>query len=226
MNIKAVLFDCDGLMFETEIIANMIWQEAARTCQKELPEDFFQHITGSGGQQTQDYLKSLGFEDIQEFVGKRRFNLDFWRSIQKDCLNKTGLIELFQYLEKENYKVAICSSSDSSYVQTLVNQVSYPLRFAAIVGGNMVTRAKPAPDIFLLGAQALSVKPEECLVLEDSKVGILAAKAAGMQAVFIEDTIAIDKDFQDEIDFQCETLKEVILLLKEKNDAGKLETTL
>ncbi|QRG86164.1 HAD family phosphatase [Bulleidia sp. zg-1006] len=78
MEIKALLFDCDGLMFETESIANRIWQEARSIYHKELPNDFFRHITGSGGKEIADYLHQLHFDDIEIFVKKRHFDLDFW----------------------------------------------------------------------------------------------------------------------------------------------------
>ena len=66
MEIKAVLFDCDGLMFETEIIAQQIWREEAAKYNVELPQDFFVHITGSGGPSRKAYLESIpGMKEVQ-----------------------------------------------------------------------------------------------------------------------------------------------------------------
>ncbi|MBW9212299.1 HAD family phosphatase [Trueperella sp. zg.1013] len=143
--------------------------------------------------------------------------------IQKDCLNRKGLIPLFQYLEKEKYKLAICSSSHSEYVQTLVNTVSYLLQFETIIGRDMVKYAKPNPDIFLLGAKVLNVNPKECLVSEDSKAGILAAKKAGIHSIFIEDTIKVDNDFKEAIDFKLDSLLDVVDLLGENKHVGTME---
>lgn len=215
---KGLLFDCDGLLFETEIISNLMWKEAAHHFQKELPEDFFEHITGSGGENTVEYIRSIGFEDIFDYTKKKRFDLSFWSSIQRDCINRLGLIPLFQWLDTQSYLRAVCSSSQVEYVKTLLNTVSYPLHFSAIVGGDLVKRAKPDPDIFLLGAKALGLNPEDCWVLEDSKAGLMAAKRAGMTTIFIEDTISKDSEMDAYIDFQCHNLEEVISLIKENSN--------
>jgi len=219
MEIKAVLFDCDGLMFETEIIAQQIWREEAAKYNVELPEDFFVHITGSGGPSRKAYLESIpGMKEVQPKISSKRFNLDFWRSIHTDCLNKTGLIELFDYLKEHQYHVAICSSSAKEYVEILAGNVSKPLYYEAIIGGNMVSKAKPDPEIFLTGAKVIGVDPENCLVLEDSKQGILAAKAAGMHSCFIKDTIDPDEEMLAAIEFRRTDLLGVIELLEGLKD--------
>ena len=95
--------------------------------------------------------------------------------------------------------------------------MSTPTHFDAIVGGNEVKHGKPAPDIFLKGAETLHVKPEECLVLEDSKNGILAAHAAGMHSCFIEDTVKKDSEMKAVLEYEKKDLSQVIDLLEEIN---------
>ena len=183
LGIKAVLFDCDGLMFETELISQQIWKDEARKLGFTLPEDFFINITGSGGEELNRYLSSIpNGMDLYKVMKKKRFDISFWSSIQKDCLNKKGLITL---------------------------------EYDAIVGGDMVTHAKPDPEIFLVGAKILDVQPAECLVLEDSKQGIIAARRAGMHSCFIEDTIQPDHTMKEMIEYQTENLEEVIQLLRQ-----------
>ena len=146
---------------------------------------------------------------------KKRFDISFWSSIQKDCLNKKGLISLFQWLKQNGYRIGICSSSHRTYVEALLSTVSTPLEYDAIVGGDMVTHAKPDPEIFLVGAKILDVQPAKCLVLEDSKQGIIAARRAGMHSCFIEDTIQPDHTMKEMIEYQTENLEEVIQLLRQ-----------
>ena len=173
MEIKAVLFDCDGLMFDTEIIAQQIWRDSANEYGIKLPDDFFEHITGAGGKDLLAYIASVpGANTLLEINRAKRFDLDFWAGIHTDCLNRPGLIELFTWLEENDYRVAICSSSAKEYVLTLIHSVSVPLHYDTIICGDMVKHAKPDPEIFLTGAGALGVSPEHCLVLEDSKQGM------------------------------------------------------
>lgn len=219
MDIKAVLFDCDGLMFDTEIIAQQIWRDGAREYGVTLPDDFFEHITGAGGKDLLAYIETVpGAKDLLAVNRGRRFDLDFWRSINTDCLNRPGLIELFTYLHEQDYKVGICSSSAKEYVLALVDSVSVKLHYDTIVCGDMVKHAKPDPEIFLRGAENLCVKPENCLVLEDSKQGILASKNAGMHNCFIKDTIIPDEVMEQAIEFRCASLLEVIDLLERIQD--------
>ena len=101
LDIKAVLFDCDGLMFETELISQQIWKDEAMKLGFTLPEDFFINITGSGGEALNRYLSSIpNGMHLFEVMKKKRFDISFWSSIQKDCLNKKGLITLFQWLKQ------------------------------------------------------------------------------------------------------------------------------
>ena len=85
----------------------------------------------------------------------------------------------------------------------------------------MVRHAKPNPEIFLRGAEEVGVKPENCLVLEDTKQGILAAKRAGMHSCFIPDTIVPDEEMQAAIELQCDSLLDVIDLLEESRNENE-----
>ncbi len=217
--IKAVLFDCDGLMFETEILSQQVWRDEADKAGVILPADFFNRITGSGKAETDAYMHSIpGMDRLEEGMRGRRFDLSFWRSIHTDCLNKKGLIELFQYLQKENYLIAVCSSSPAEYVKALISTVSVPLHYDAMVTGDQVSHAKPDPEIFLTGAKRLHVLPEECLVLEDSKQGIDAANRAGMRSCFIQDTIIPDAEMKKMLDCRCISMLEVPNLLRILNN--------
>lgn len=215
MEIKAVLFDCDGLMFDTEIIAQQIWRDGAREYGVQLPDDFFQKITGAGGKDLLAYIESIpGAKELLAVNRGKRFDLNFWRGIHTDCLNRPGLIELFEYLRQNNYPVGICSSSAKEYVLALLSTVSVPLHYDTIICGDMVTHAKPDPEIFLRGAEELGVRPENCLVLEDSKQGIIASVRAGMHNCFIPDTIIPDAEMEAAIEFRADSMREVAELLE------------
>ena len=216
--IKAVLFDCDGLMFETERISVMLWRTEAMKRHITLPEDFFVHIIGAGKEECMAYMEQEpGMRALRKHVAGKRFDLEFWGNCAKDTLNKRGLIELYAYLNEHGYAIGICSSSGKDYVTTLLSTVSVPLQYDVLVSGDMVKHAKPDPEIFLVGANALHVRPDECLVLEDSKVGIIAAKKAGMHSCWIKDMIDEDEEMTSMIEYRCHDLFEVMGLLEELN---------
>lgn len=214
MDIKGVIFDCDGLMFNTERYSIHVWKEEAKKAGIALPPDFFERITGSGGEKTLAYIESCGVKDILPVIRAKRFDLEYLGSRPKDSLNMKGLIEIFTWLNEKGFRIAIASSSPDIYVETLLSTVSVPLHYDALVGGNHVRNSKPDPEIFLLAAKALDVKPEECLVLEDSKAGILAAKNAGMHSVFIEDTVHPDAEMEKAIEYRADSLLNVTDILE------------
>lgn len=217
MKMRAVLFDCDGLMFNTEQVSQDLWRQEACKYQETLSDDFFKAITGARGVDMTPYEKETPhLKEIAMAMRQKRFDLSFWSSFKKDALNKKGMVELALWLHEHGIAIAVCSSSNADYVQTLLSTVSVALPFDAIVGGNMVKHGKPAPDIFLLGAQTLGVKPEECLVLEDSRQGIVAAHAAGMTSVFVEDTIGKDEEMISCMNYEVNHLGEVIDLFKKE----------
>ena len=211
---KAVLFDCDGLMFDTEAEAQKIWVKTAAEFGIDLPADFRYHVTGTA-RRDYDWIDTIkGLRELIPVISGRRFDLSYWSSFEKDSLNKKGLKELFEWLNENGYKTAVCSSSKSEYVKTLIGTVSGGLQYDCIFGGDHVKRSKPDPEIFLLGAEALGTDPADCIVLEDSKFGIMAAHAANMRSVFIEDTIEPDAEMEKYIDLRADDLSQVIGILK------------
>ena len=100
---------------------------------------------------------------------------------------KKGLFELLEYLKEKNYRVAVATSSGRERVDEILERAKvYPF-IDAVVCGNEVTKGKPDPEIFLKAAEKVGMTPEECLVLEDSEYGLLAASRAGMKAICIPD---------------------------------------
>lgn len=211
MDIQAVLFDCDGLMFNTEVIAQEIWKETANKYHFSLPADFFKQITGS--EVKKELLEDPTVGEIFTEANQKRYDLNFWKKQKIDSMNKKGLVELFDYLEEKKIHAVICSSSPKQYVEVLLERVSKPLSYEFIIGGDSVSHKKPDPEIFLKASALLSVKPEQCLVLEDSKNGIIAAHRANMHHCFIEDTIEKDDELEKLIEFEEKDLNGVIQLL-------------
>ncbi len=183
MKIKAILFDMDGVLIDTEALI----LEAAIIGLKEfgvnaVPEDFTPFI---GGGETK-YLGGPAEKYGVPFDPKMKTVV---YAIYADLLKQhpdavyPGVFDVISYV-KSRYRAAVCSAADLPKVQHNLNAIGVtPEFFNALVTGSDVTRQKPFPDIFLKGAEMLGVDADKCVVIEDSINGIKAAKAAGAMSV-------------------------------------------
>ncbi len=217
MKLTCLIFDCDGLMFNTEAYSRQNWLRVGKKYNLEMDESLFEQITGAGPTHFQKVMDAR--PDIKAHLPEIREgrNPTIAKAIEElGNVNKPGLVELLSFLkESGKYKVCIASSSPSDYVKWLVSTIGYDYPFDVIMGGNLVKNAKPDPEIFLKTAELANVKPEETLVLEDSKLGHVAAKNALMHRMFIKDLVEPDEEFKSLIEFERKDLKEVIDFLKE-----------
>lgn len=212
MKLKCLIFDCDGLMFNTEYYSRQNWLRIGQKYNLFMDEPLFEQITGAGPTHFQKVMDAR--PDIKEHLSEIRANRNptIARAIEElGNVNKPGLVELLKFLKQSGkYKVCIASSSPSEYVKWLVGTIGYDYPFDVILGGDLVKNAKPNPEIFLKAAEMTGTDPEHCLVLEDSKLGHVAAKNAGMHRMFIKDLVEPDEEFQSLIEFERKSLDEVI----------------
>ena len=217
MSIECVIFDCDGLMFDTEKVANENWREIAGQYGITLDDEFFYQIIGCGHKL---FLKAMeNHQDLEPHlpeISEGRLKKIFGMCENKGSLNKKGLTELLDYLEEAGIKKCVASSSHREYVDTLLGSIGKPYHFDSVVCGDEVTHGKPDPEIFLTAARKAGVAPENCVVLEDSKFGIIAAKRAGMKSVWIYDFVKPDEEMNEAIQESRNDLLEVIDYLKEQ----------
>lgn len=117
-----------------------------------------------------------------------------WEKYTHEVPLKKGVLELLQYCRGQGIKMGIATSNSRELVENIVNVHRLEHYFSCIMTGCDVAKGKPAPDIYLAVAQALKVKPENCLVFEDIIHGIQAGKAAGMQVCAVYDRYS---EYQD-----------------------------
>lgn len=127
---------------------------------------------------------------------------------------KRGLPELLDYLKENRYQTAVASSSSRATVEDYLRRAKMEGIFSTLICGDMVTRSKPEPDIFLKAAEELGAAPADCLILEDSPNGIRAAHAAGMRVIMVPDLIEPTADLRAMASKVCESLHDVILFLE------------
>ena len=187
--IDTILFDLDGLMFDTERLSMQAWREVGAQHNVKITDEFLYMITGGGPQQFQ-YALSLypDIEPITPQVRERRRELCF-SSAHDGILNKPGLCELLDYLDANHYKKAVASSSDRAYVDTMIASIGKNYHFDAVIGGDEVKHAK---------------------------MGTLAAQRANMHRIFIPDLVPIDDELRAAMEHTYPSLHEVIAFLQKR----------
>ena len=183
--IKAVIFDMDGVIIDSEPVHLKLEQELFKELGLNIGEE--EHITFVGS--TSHYMwdnvrtKFNLSNTLEELVNKDRNKyLDYLNS-SENLKPIQGIPELIKNLYKKDLSLAVASSSPINIIQIVVNNLKIDKYFKEIVSGDFVEKSKPNPDIFLYAAKNLGVDPKECVVIEDSSNGLKAAKNAGMKCV-------------------------------------------
>ncbi len=214
--INAVIFDMDGLMFDTETMFIDLVEMLKGKYGLSIPKEVTYQMIGTDSSIARRLNEMYpGLETVvQDYQSNR---MEYTRQYFKESgsANKKGLQDLVEYLEEKQIPFAVASSSKKEHIQEMINQAGFDLKPYVVVSskeGNIP--GKPAPDIFLKAAEMMNIKPEHCLVLEDSKYGIMAAYNAGMKSVFIQDKIVPDEEMKQYIQIECDSLMDVIHVLE------------
>jgi len=213
--IKAVIFDMDGLMFDTERLAKDGWQKSSEILGFKITDDILKEVMGLDTENTKKvFCKSLG--DDFDFNRAREVRVKY--AIEHieyyGVPIKKGLFELLNFLIKNDIKRAVATSTKKENALYLLKKAKVLDLFDEIVCGDMVEHGKPEPDIFLKAAELLGVQPDECLVLEDSPHGILAAYRGGFMPVMVPDFIKPDRETEKVLFAKCASLIQVIDLIE------------
>lgn len=188
MKIKALLFDMDGLVLDTEKLYTRFWQEAARTLGFPMTKEQALGMRSLNRDAGAAKLKSYFGEEVDySLVRNKRIVLMDAFVAENGVSLKPGIHELLDFAKEQGIKTAITTSSPMERTKDYLSQVGLVDAFDELVSGYMVEKGKPEPDIYLYAAEVLDVKPCECMVLEDSPSGILAAHRAGCIPVMIPD---------------------------------------
>jgi HAD superfamily hydrolase (TIGR01509 family) len=180
MAIKAIIFDLDGVLIDTELLAFKAWQKKLSSLGIIFGDDDFRATLGFDAHQTAHYVqtkKSLAW-DFQVLLDLHE---KLMQSILGDDIEPMpGADGLVSDLFKQGYPLAVASNSSTAYVSRALKALHLDRFFQAVIGRDQALMGKPAPDVYLAAAAALSASPSQCVAIEDSSVGIKAAVAAGM----------------------------------------------
>lgn len=192
--IKAVLFDMDGVIFDTEKAYLDTWIKVFKKYGYEMKKEIYISVMGTGRKNVKKtFLKIFGDNLPIEDMYKEKDELLAKIIEEGKVPTKNGAEEILLYLKENGYKIALATSARRMRVDKQVNMAGLNKYFDVIVTGDEISKGKPDPEIFLKAAHKLSVLPEECIVIEDSPAGIQAAFNGHMYGIHVEDLKEADE---------------------------------
>ena len=197
--VRAVVFDMDGLMFNTELVFNATGTELLRRRGKEPHPRLFQQMMGRRAPEAFAVMIEL-MELTETFEELREESEVIFADLLDDILAPMpGLFTLLERIEAANLPKGVATSSGRSYLEEMLSRFDLTDRFHMTLGAEDVSQGKPHPEIYLTAAERLDVAPAEMMVLEDSEAGTHAAAAAGAYI------ISVPHEHSDAHDFRVAT---------------------
>lgn len=216
--IKAVIFDMDGLMIDSERLTYKVYDKQMKAMGYDYSEEFYKSSLGMARpEETQLYYDVYG-EDfpMEEFWQKTHEVID--EILFTNVPIKKGLLELLKYLKENGYKTMVATSSERHRVDKILACAKVTSYFDDVICGDEVAHSKPDPEIFLKACKKMQVDIKEALVLEDSEAGILAAHDGGIDVICIPDMKYPGLAYAGLTTRIYETLEEVIPYLQEREE--------
>ncbi|MCI9069080.1 MAG: HAD family phosphatase [Clostridium sp.] len=192
--IKAIIFDMDGVIFDTEMVYLKVWSKVFEKYGYKMTKEIYTSVLGTGRENVKkvfvnNYGSNLPIDDMYK---EKDENLA--KEIENGVALKAGAYEILKYLKEKDFKIALATSAISKRAFKQLKQANIYKFFDAVVCRDEVEKTKPNPDIFLKAADKLNVNKSECIVIEDSSAGIKAAFNAGMIPIHVIDLKDADSD--------------------------------
>ena len=213
--IKAIIFDMDGLMIDSERVTFECYQERLKDMNLTMDEEFYKTLLGKpikGIYQRfydvygNDFPIQNVIQDVHQLMAER-FETE-------GVPVKKGLVELLHYLKDNNYKTIVATSSNRDRVDKILAQAKITEFFDDSICGDEVTKGKPNPEVFLKSCQKLGVNVDEAIVLEVSEAGIQASYDANIKVICIPDMKYPEKQYEEKTFKILKDLTEVTVYLK------------
>ncbi|UMB61825.1 beta-phosphoglucomutase [Lutibacter sp. A80] len=186
----AFIFDLDGVIVDTAKYHFLAWRNLANELGFEFTKQNNELLKGVSRVRSLEILLGIGNVELsesqkQEYLIKK--NTEYLGYVNQMTADEIlpGINDLLDFLDQNNIKYALGSASKNAPL--ILEKVGLLDRFTALVDGNDVSKAKPDPEVFLIGAQKLQMKPENCIVVEDAIAGVEAANTANMTSIGIGD---------------------------------------
>ncbi len=213
---EAVVFDMDGVIFDSERATMDCWIELADKYGIKGIEEPYLACTGTTDQKTREIMIDAYGEDFPYDKYAREASQMYHERYDGGRLPmKSGVFELLDYLKSENKKIALVSSTRRQTVENQLRDAGILDYFDEIVTGDMVTKSKPDPEIFLLACDKLGVTPGATYAIEDSYNGIRSASSGGLRAIMVPDLRPADDEMKTLSEAVLDSLIDVVSYLRD-----------
>ncbi|MBR4903096.1 MAG: HAD family phosphatase [Selenomonadaceae bacterium] len=212
------IFDMDGTLFDTESFYKRAWLEVIGEFGEEKNYDFPTAISGINlGEEAFQVIRRF-YPNIDAAAYLERVLEEVRKVSEKNLKLMAGVEDILKFFQAENISMAVASSAPVAVIEKNLTRANLRGYFKVLVGGDKVSRGKPAPDIFLLAAKELNLEPSDCYIFEDSINGIRAAAASGGIAIMIPDQVQPT----EEIKKICAAVFKNLIEAKQAITEGKL----
>lgn len=213
--IKGLVFDMDGLIFDTERIVKRSWDDVGTRLGIEHMGEHIFHTIGFNRERREAYFRTNIREDFPaEEFGEQTRKRFYEIADQEGIAVKPGAGELMAYAKEHGYRLALATSSRRAYAEKLLKEAGLYGYFDGFVFGDMVTHSKPDPEVYLKACAQIGLTPEACIALEDAPAGIRSANGAGLCTCMIPDLVEPEETVRQLADYIFQSLHEVITLLE------------
>lgn len=210
MKYKAVVFDMDGVIFDSERLVLECWAQIAQAKGIKRMDEVFHRCIGTNMIKTKEILLENYGEDFPFDEFRTEASILFHSRYDNGRLPmKTGIKELLSYLKEKGIKIGLASSTRYEVVHQELQDAGILCYFQSLTCGDMVKKSKPEAEIFLKACERLCVRPEEAIAIEDSFNGIRSAYRAGMLTIMVPDMIAPNEEMEQLAGKICQDLLEV-----------------
>lgn len=208
--LKAFIFDVDGTLLDTERIYMQAWKDAAAELGYDMPMSLLRKTRAVNAKEAaRIFEEEIGNGFSYEKTRPIRVRIAEEIIERESPILMPGVLELLGYLQQKGIRLAVASSTNTKTTKEHLASSGILEYFEVVVGGDMIEKGKPNPDIFLKAAALLGEEPEECVVVEDSPAGIRAGAAAGMKTILVPDQAAITQEIKDLSNTMLDSLLEV-----------------